>query len=163
MSVCNYCKNQFSSKKIMESHQRKTKYCLEIQKQNNPDVYVITFDCDFCDKKFLRKGDYSRHQETCKLKHSNDITELILLKQEIQVLKNENIDLKLKNAVLEAKLEERTKNGDEFKSLHSKREECIEKIALQPKTTTKNTSNSTQNNILNNLPIFNLTKESCSL
>ncbi len=75
----------------------------------------------------------------------------------------ENIELKIKNAELTATLKGKTELSEKFETLHSKREECIEKIALQPKnTTTKNTSN-TQNNILNNLPIFNLTKEKLQL
>ncbi len=78
-------------------------------------------------------------------------------------LEKENIELKIKLSEINARLEERTCTSNEFKALHSKKDNCIEKIALQPKTTTKNTSNSTQNNILNNLPIFNLTKEKLQL
>ncbi len=157
MVVCEYCKNEFSTKNSMETHQKRTKYCIKIQQQNKLNDQTSKFNCLYCDKDFFRKDDYYRHEERCKLKmKKNDNlnnNEIALLYQEIRDLKEKNLELEKKVAVLE-------KSESIYKQLHMKKDDCVEKIALQPKTTK---TSSTQNNILNNLPIFNLTKEKLQL
>ncbi len=159
MFICNYCNNEFSTKIILNTHQKTAKYCILLQEKDNiPQISQLM--CDICDKTFTRKSILKNHIISCKRKlNTKSIDELI---DENTSLKQENIELKIKLSEINARLEERTNSSNEFKTLHSKREECIEKIALQPKTTTKTTSN-TQTNILNNLPVFNLTKEKLQL
>ncbi len=163
---CDHCKNSFLNKRVLLHHQTTAKYCLKLQGKNQDDI--ADYICQVCDKTFTRKELYIYHKNICK---TNSVEESILLekeknktlKEKNKILKTRIIELEKINAVLEARLEEKIELSNEFKSLHSKKDNCIEKIALQPKTTTKNTSNSTQNNILNNLPIFNLTKEKLQL
>ncbi len=190
MHKCQYCNSEFTTKVSLNKHQKSAKYCIELRKEDNCELDIDEFNCEWCNKMYTRKDRYFDHIRICKTNPENmsknisktDYTlllenfnkqrdENIELKIKLANITNsldksnqENIELKIKNAELTATLKGKTELSEKFETLHSKREECIEKIALQPKTTTtKNTSNSTQNNILNNLPIFNLTKEKLQL
>ena len=44
--VCQYCKGEFSTKSNLNSHQKRTKYCLKIQGKNKESVFV----CEHCQK-----------------------------------------------------------------------------------------------------------------
>ncbi len=165
MYKCNYCTNDFSTKTALNTHQKTAKYCITLQsvinKHDIQDIHDIEYKCEWCDKTFIRKSSYDRHNKVCKSKEICSESEKDKL---INNLQSQIISLEKEIIQLKTELKNKEEMFNEFKSLHSKREECIEKIALQPKnTTTKTTSNSTQNNILNNLPIFNLTKEKLQL
>ncbi len=171
MHICNYCSNDFSTKTALNTHQKTAKYCITLQSViNKQDIHDIEYQCEWCDKIFIKKYSYDRHDKVCK---SKDIYSELEKDKLIESLQEKNLNIEkeyqsqiifLEKEIIQLKTELKNKEQmfNEFRSLHSKREECIEKIALQPKTTTKTTSN-TQNNILNNLPIFNLTKEKLQL
>ncbi len=178
MLVCEYCNNNFTSKMSLNNHQKRAKYCIDIQKLNNINVKQVIFECQWCEKQFNIKSNLSAHIECCKTRKENlindeikDLREIIerqktkleKYKNQIETQKIQIEEQKCKIIELTVRLEDKVEMSNEFKSLHSKREECIEKIALQPKNTTTKTTSNTQNNILNNLPIFNLTKEKLQL
>ncbi len=165
MVICEYCNHSFSSRGSLYNHQHKTIYCLEIQKTFKPDILLKKFECKWCIKSYTRNENLLEHQIICKKNPNIDI-DLIKLKYEEEIKKykeeNDNLKQKLYDSEkrcieLQARLEERTNSKEEFKELHSKREECIEKIAMQPKSNTSNTQNTLNSQIINNLPIFNLT------
>ncbi len=157
MIKCNYCNNEFSTNIVLKTHQRTAKYCIASQKSKSS----IDLECELCNKIFTRKDVLNKHTLSCKKKlQCKKINELIY---ENTSLKQEIFDLKINNAVLEARLKEKIEMSEKFETLHSKREECIEKIALQPKNNTTKTTSNTQTNILNNLPVFNLMKKKLQL
>jgi hypothetical protein len=77
---------------------------------------------------------------------------------ELQKEKDKRIELEKECIKLKALLKGKEELSDEFKSLHSKKDNFIEKIAMQHKVTTK-TNNTNNQNILNNLPVFTITTE----
>ncbi len=168
MYKCNYCSNEFSAKSALNIHQKTAKYCIRSRndQDNQDNQHIQEYKCQWCDKEFMVKSSYDRHNKICKSKDTYIEVEKDNL---IKSLQEQNLEyqtkiISLEKEIIQLKTELKNKEeiSEKFEALHSKREECIEKIALQPKTTTKTTSN-TQTNILNNLPIFNLTKEKLQL
>jgi hypothetical protein len=143
---CEFCKNEFTNKYIMQKHQQKTKYCINIQKKLNVETKELLNKCKYCDKSF-EYDSYKRHQKICTLKKDKTIInlseEIILLKDELSNLKQtlykyeiENKRLLVDNLNLEKKLE--------------RHEEKLYTIASRPTITTTNTNTNT---ITNNLLI----------
>lgn len=164
---CEYCGNSFSTKMSLHNHQKRTKYCIKIQQKKNDELPLETMFCKWCEKQYFRKDHLKTHENICTkgeidvrkvpISKKDKLLQIIAEKDEIIYTKNELInELKIKNAELSALLKKETEMKDEFKQLHGKREECIEKIAMQPKVTTQN---NTQNNILNQLPPLIITSE----
>jgi hypothetical protein len=119
----------------MEKHQKKTKYCISIQKKLNVETKELLNKCEFCDKSF-EYDSYKRHQKVCTLKKDKTIInlseEIILLKNELNELKHENKRLLIDNLNLEKKLE--------------KHEEKLYTMASRPTITTN--TNTITNNLL---------------
>ncbi len=173
MNKCEYCSNEFINKGALVRHQKTAKYCLKIQENN-----IINYTCELCDKYFTRKDSFLYHKNICKptdndtiTKQKLDIEELhnIIDKQKdtideqkdtIDEQKNIIIGLNKNIAILETKLEGKIELSNKIEQLHTSDNNCIKQIALQPKTiqTSQSTNNNTQN-ILNNLPVFSITKE----
>ena len=112
---CEFCKNEFINKYTMQKHQQRTKYCIDIQKKLNIETKEDFKQCEYCQKKF-EYDSYNRHQKICTFKKDKTIinikTELILLKDELQTLKQkleisekDNERLLSDNINLERKLE----------------------------------------------------------
>ena len=57
---CQFCKNKFTTLKILTTHQKSAKYCIKLQ-----GVKGKYFNCDFCIKKFTQKVDLQRHYTIC--------------------------------------------------------------------------------------------------
>ena len=92
---CEFCKNIFTTKSNLNTHQKRAKYCLVIQgvKQNEDHA------CQACGKTFYGPYELRRHLLGCKQKdrmatYKNQIHKLmeqnLLLKNENLLLKNEN-------------------------------------------------------------------------
>jgi len=161
MSTCIYCKSIFATKGVMLFHQKKAKYCLLIQKGINPELKTEKISCSYCDKSFIRKDVKSIHEDTCKNNYNNNEIFIQLIKDhnikireyEIKIMEYEKKLNERDNeiSILKVKLEGEINRGNIFEKLHTKSEDCVEKIALQPKTTSTNT--------VLNIPCFNTTLE----
>ena len=64
MFVCEYCKKEFSTKGILTSHQKSTKYCLILQGKSITE----DFKCQYCIKKFTTQSNLNDHLLICKEK-----------------------------------------------------------------------------------------------
>ena len=45
---CQYCKNTFKSVNGLQTHQKRAKYCLKIQKDQGISVIAKMFICEYC-------------------------------------------------------------------------------------------------------------------
>ena len=129
---CIHCKKTFKSKNILQSHQAKAKYCLNIQEK----IPKITYNCLYCSKTFIRKDGYDIHL-------TGHLTDPITIKMNEDMKKMEEENKKLKDSLeykeLELKNKElELKNKDEqikaFQDLN-------EKLLMRAVSTPKNTYN----------------------
>ena len=98
---CEFCSNEYTNKKILKTHQKTAKFCIEIQKRtqnktNNKDIVFSIYQCEFCKDSFTQKGNLERHYGTCEIK--------------IEKMRNEN---EQKNALIILKLNEEINNYKE--------------------------------------------------
>ena len=116
---CQYCHNEFSNKQNLNSHQKKTKYCLQLQKKTPEQEYK----CVSCGKSFLIQTKLRRHEKICSSK--NVVADL---NNKVKQLEEKNIELKKENEMLTKQLKTT--------------EESYEKLSLtavkRPTTNTKN-------------------------
>jgi len=105
---CEFCKTGFTKKSNLSSHQKTTKYCLEIQK-NSIDINNI---CEYCNKNFNTKRSLDKHLETCKEKEKKNKEKIKFeLKDKDDLIKKlENELIKKGNELLEYKIENKYKN-----------------------------------------------------
>lgn len=149
---CDFCKKTFSTKYLLSQHQKKTKYCLDIQGEQS------IFECNFCHKHLSTKDRLIVHANSCKEKtrHEYNEKELVIKKEFDERLKLAENIIQEKNdyiSKLEAKLE--------------KLESTVTTIALEAKTVfakpvTASTTNNTTNHITvttNTNNFLNLSKE----
>jgi hypothetical protein len=171
MNICIYCKGLFSSKGALIAHQKKARYCLDIQVQINPETIIDNIPCQYCDKTFTRKGEKNVHEAVCKSnttfqEHENKIliikqeneNKILIIKQEHEnKIKEKDIEIaELKNEILKIKLESEISKKEIYKDLHDNSRNIIDKIASQP----KNTSNVSNNTV--NIPTLNINQEHLS-
>lgn len=110
--ICQFCNKEYKSISNLHHHQKTAKFCLELQQKDNKNKLknIEIFKCEYCNKEFTVKYNYSVHVISCKEKKIQDsnnlntrLKELELenekLKKEkdneIEKLKKENIELKL--------------------------------------------------------------------
>jgi hypothetical protein len=84
---CEFCNNEYTNVKILKSHQKTAKFCIEIQKKNQNELSDKTktnlfFECEYCKDNFTQKSSLERHYTTCKFK------EIKIKDIEIEKLKN---------------------------------------------------------------------------
>lgn len=116
---CKFCKNTFSSKNNLKTHQQRAKYCLKLQPlQANP---VAKYTCTYCAKSFNMKHHLNDHLNVCKKK--NFLEE-----------KNSIDDKDKYIRELEHKLETERIQKEIYEKLIKENAECIRKIAEQPRT-----------------------------
>jgi len=152
MSVeCDFCKKIFSSKSNLYNHQKKTKYCIELQGKER----TILYDCKFCGKNFTSKQNQIEHSckkrdDELKLKQQQEKEENTKREYEFKLKEQENIIYNQKEyiaklegniAKLEAKLE---KFEDTVTSM------VLSKTEKKPHTTNTTTTNTTNNIVINN-------------
>jgi hypothetical protein len=108
---CEYCKNIFSSKGNLETHQKKALYCVEKRGMTITDK----FSCDECKKEFTEKRCLQKHLEKCNItkKYQDSIDLITKQADEIVDLKKQSKyylelikELKLQNSVLIANLKD---------------------------------------------------------
>ena len=164
MFSCEFCKSTLSSKSAIILHQKRAKYCIEIQKGLNVKVGVLEQQCEFCQKNFIRKDLKTVHEKICKNK--KDDRDLLIDEYKLKIknleyeLNEVKTDLAITKAVMKSEIKVESVQKEIYEKLHTKVENCVEKIALQPKTSTSSSSNT---NILNNMPCFTTTVEELKL
>ena len=57
---CEFCKNKFNSKYVLSNHQKRAKYCIEIQKKNGINNETELFKCQDCGIE-IAKNSKDRH------------------------------------------------------------------------------------------------------
>ena len=114
MITCDFCKKEFSTKGVLLSHQKTTKYCLVIQGIN---IKNCNFKCDYCDKTFTLKHNLNDHISICKEKKI----------KEAEYNKNKEYDQEIKKIKDEYKKEIK-KIRDDYDEKINYREEQMKKI-----------------------------------
>lgn len=130
--ICQFCKNTFSSKSILNKHQKTAKYCLSLRNIENTNKFM----CEVCDKTFSLQDSFKKHIFTChshsgiiKLKNLNTkyLNDINILENSLSQCKNENI-------ILSSQLKDRE---DHIKELENKLENIALKAVSRPTTTNK--------------------------
>jgi hypothetical protein len=86
---CKFCKKILSTKSALNVHQKKARYCLEIQGVKKKGEY----ECKLCGKDFSVKFHLQNHENICEknipnIKKLNE--ELVILRKDICIFKKEN-------------------------------------------------------------------------
>jgi hypothetical protein len=151
MSIeCEFCKHMFSTKTNLNTHQKKTLYCLKIQSRGEKSKKDIKdtaeFECLDCNKKFTNKSRLNSHINICQCKDIkkeynilkmsyNELEKInLLLKQKVELVELQNIDLK---------------NQLEIKE---KNQQIIMLASVSKPTTTNSIKNTIKNCTIQNLP-----------
>jgi len=120
--ICEFCNNEFSNKQNLNSHQRKTSYCLKIQGKTD----IGSHTCEHCDSSFTKKYNYNRHVKTCKKTQTS--TELAELTNQLINCNNLIVELRVDKKDLQERYDNLSKlvisHGIEYK------EDC--KLRLLP-------------------------------
>lgn len=95
MFQCDFCKKHYSSISSLNLHQKTTLKCLKIQENQGINISenTKTYNCEYCDKIFLKNYHLERHMNNCKYKNIMG-NEYKILKEENEILKEENKELK---------------------------------------------------------------------
>jgi hypothetical protein len=132
---CEYCKNSFVSKYSLQTHQKRAKYCIAIQKQTNGIINTELVECKDCNKSYS-KHNLFRHKNNCKIRFKN-LSEIQA--EKIIFLENRVHDLESKLNI--------------YKEMAENNRKCIEDIARQPHIQ-NNSQTTNQTNQTNNLNIL---------
>jgi hypothetical protein len=127
---CQYCKNTFFNNSSLRNHQKKAKYCLEIQGKKVSEE----FKCNFCGSIFTSKVGLNYHYNICR---SSDI--IVKLQQS----ENDRKRVQNENILLKKQLEDALQREKELMKAYEK----LAAISANKSTTV--TNNSTTNNNLN--------------
>ena len=130
MHKCEYCEKEYSSKGILENHQKTAKFCLRLR--NNKEE-VKSLKCNYCEESFTKKHNLERHYDTCKIRPQkilqeelkkkekeilelkNIINQYEKLKDTYQEQKQENLILKIKNEQYDKELKMKDEINQELK------------------------------------------------
>ena len=147
---CQFCSKSFTYKKLKNNHELicKTKYnsVNDANKSLENENVILKMKMEFIseeNEKKIRSLEVENEKKIRSLEVENE--------KKIR-------QLELEKKILEIKVESVQK--EIYEKLHTKVENCVEKIALQPKTSTSSSSNT---NILNNMPCFTTTVEELKL
>jgi len=120
--ICDYCKNKFSTKSNLKTHQRKANYCKKLQPKQ--EIFKIDeYDCKYCHKNFNRKHHLDYHLGICKEKGESEKDKYI-----------KDLEMKLEHAKEKIEIfKDHAKEKIEiFKELHNDSSKCIQEIAKKP-------------------------------
>jgi hypothetical protein len=98
MPKCTFCNSEFYDKCNLNTHQKRSKYCLKIQLEKEPNKIIERdiFECNFCKKVLTTKYSLKSHINICKVKKSQTENSSILekvekLSKEVSQLKDKPI------------------------------------------------------------------------
>ena len=83
MYNCEFCNKNYSSKSVLNTHQKTTKKCLALR----IDTIQNRYTCEDCNYTTERKGNLSIHLNTCKIKIQQKYS---LLEKENKTLHDQN-------------------------------------------------------------------------
>ena len=143
---CDFCKRTFSSKSNLLTHQKTTKYCIEMQ--GKQPTY---FECEYCNKKFTSHQNQIEH--ACKererennIKQQKEFEQNIKSKYELKIQELEylisNRDERIKG--FESIIKEKNEYIAKLEARLVKFETAVVNLASEPKTT-KTTTNAVVN------------------
>jgi LysM repeat protein len=118
---CSYCKNIFSSKSGLNTHQKTAKYCLSLR-----NILVEDYKCDSCRKVFSTLTNLNRHQKTCTV--ANNISDNLHI---IDNLEKERDFLKQRLNEKDTKLNEKDIQLEEYKQTTRDLQNKLENIVLK--------------------------------
>jgi len=130
---CKYCKNTFTNKTSLNTHQKTAKYCLKAR----GDVIETKYTCHGCTKQFSRKYEYQRHLNICK---ADPVVEEYKL--QMHSITNANNQFKNQLDAKDIRIEELEQTVQEQKKTIKDLQDKLENIAIKAvsrPTTTKNT------------------------
>lgn len=132
---CKFCKRVLSSKASLLAHQKKTKYCLKIQNGQVAEPPVECATCEFCDRSFDRKSNFTRHVLNCS---KRKLTEVDKLRVEIANLEKVIVakDIEIARLIAEKEMSDKLAEKDRLIAYGSGQVETFREIG--PKTTTNN-------------------------
>jgi len=169
---CEFCVKTFSNISNLRYHKKTNKKCQIIQKQKVDQKVdeIETFNCSFCNKTFTKQT-IKTHNKTCKKKLNEEIKTLQIENNEIKNVlseKDEQIEklLSEKDEQIEKLLSEKdeqiekiNEKDEEIKNLklrimeleienriYLQDREIVQKLAMQPKTSTNNNNKIKVNN-----------------
>ena len=141
---CEYCKKIFSNKYNLKNHQKRAKFCLEIQKQNNDNVDSDLIKCEYCEH-ISTPEHLSRHHKSCKNKilHENSLkeNELNKIKENLSVSEVKNKELSDEIVYLKHQLDILHTKNDMLEKQLERSTTTVEEIAKQPKVQNTTTNN----------------------
>ena len=167
MFVCEYCKKEFSTKGILTSHQKSTKYCLILQGKSITE----DFKCQYCIKKFTTQSNLNDHLLICKEKPIKEYEEKLYNESKMrdeQTLKINQLNTELTETkkLLENKEEKIVLLNQIISKLESKLEKYETRMYDMASRHTINTTNNNNNNktvVVNmNLPLTNEVLRQCA-
>jgi hypothetical protein len=125
-NTCEYCKGVFASKNILSQHQKKARYCLDIQLKINPETKIDNIPCQYCGKNFMRNRDKNMHESICKHNKSKD--PLFAEYENKLKEKDTECEIKLKEKDTECEIKLKEKDTEYEKKLKEKDTEYEKKL-----------------------------------
>lgn len=153
---CEYCNKTFACKYNLRSHQRRAKFCIEIQRKFNNIIKTDLVVCEYCMSEHT-SSKITKHLLTCKAKKQVDI-QIMAKKHEEELSTQKHIyeekirELEIKIIRLESEMKVHRLEGRN--DILEKEHNIVLEMAKQPKVVNKTT-----NNVLN-MPPLDLTVES---
>lgn len=154
MFKCEFCNKDYTTKTILNTHQKTAKKCLALRGENT-DTKDNTYKCDVCEYTTRQKGNLAIHISSCKTKISQKYSSLerdnarlekdkVRLENEKQTLLNEVEKLKME-------IEKLSEENKKLREKEQKHEDMLFQLASKPtvsNTTNNNTSKKTKNLII---------------
>lgn len=142
--VCDYCQHKFSTMKILRTHQKTARFCLEIQGEK-----VVFQQCSFCNQEFVDLRSYRQHEAKCE----REAKELVVLKHKFTELERKYKNMVRQKRDLEKKvlcLETEKTVSDKFNQQQTNN---LEKLQTSLETIAQRAIDKPTNNTNNNISL----------
>jgi hypothetical protein len=135
---CEFCTKTFSSISNLRYHKKTNKACQIIQNKDKDEIELSLMECEFCSKKFTKQT-IKIHYTRCKKKSNEEIKRILHEKDEEikRILYEKHEEIKKKDEE-NKKLQIRIVELEAENKIYLQDREVVQKLALQPKTTTNN-------------------------
>ena len=137
---CSFCDKTFANKYVLKTHVECNKKCIAGRGLDIPLNYV----CKSCSHISTRHNDFQVHLSNCS-KYTADLQKEIYEKNLQEIEQKYQEKLKTRDELFEEKLKDKDEYIAKLEARIDKFEKTISDIALQPKTTTMNTTTNTNN------------------